>query len=110
MHMSTEDKPVKAPSVEAGTVSDPILNLIARVEAESTQADRVTEADRALWDASVKALDPSETQAFMAKMSAANIAEFAERKRKARWVRIGLAVTVALVGMVLIGIGLAGGL
>lgn len=108
MHMSTEDKPVKAPSVEAGAVSDPILNLIAQVEAESTQADRVTEADRALWDASVKALDPSETQAFMAKMSAANIAEFAERRRKRKRVRVALAVLTVVVGLVLIVTALTG--
>lgn len=85
MLMSTKDTAAQAVSVEAGAVSDPALTLIERRQA-------------------------SDTQAFMAKMSAANIAEFAERQHKARWVRIGLAVTVALVGLVLIVIGLAGGL
>lgn len=77
-------------------VSDPILTLIAKVEAEAAEAEAVGPEE------------PSVTQAFMARMSAANIAEFGERARKVKRIKIMVCVLVIVTGAAIVASALAG--
>lgn len=77
-------------------VSDPIPTPIAQVETEAGEADAVGPHE------------PSVTQAFMASMSAANIAEFGERRRKVKRIKIMTCVLVILTGAAIIASALAG--